>query len=102
MEKIPFTLRVAQIEEEEGQSFFEVLSDLAASGESKSSTASMLGLPQTTLCQYLRNVGPPFSEIAWPKKGQSNGFMANVTNNTAARQAARLRNLSLTRHTARS
>jgi hypothetical protein len=86
---------IARVEREEGKSFFGVLLELALSGESKSSAAEMLDIPQTTLCKWLRD-NPQC--IKWPAKNNSNGFKANVMNNTPARQAARLRNLKLTRN----
>lgn len=86
---------IARIEAEEEKPFYEVLKELARGGESKSSAAVMLDLPQTTFCAWLRRQPAIDTEIRWPAKGQSNGFYANVTTNTPARQAARLRNLAL-------
>lgn len=87
---------IMRVEREEGKTFLEVLKELAASGESKSSSAEILEIPQPSLCKWLRNsIDPQVQQIGWPKAGQSNGFMANVLNNTPARQAARLRNLGL-------
>lgn len=86
---------IARVEREEGKPFLAVLKELAAGGESKSSTAEILDIPQTTLCRWLR-INPQC--IKWPAKNSSNGFMSNVRNNTPARQAARLRNLSTTRN----
>lgn len=87
---------IARIENEEGKPFCEVLKEFANSGESRSSTAAMLGLPQTTFCAWLKRQPEIDAEIGWPSKGQTNGFYANVATNTPARQAARLRNLKLT------
>lgn len=83
---------IARVEREERKTFLAVLKELAADGESKSSAAEMLDIPQTTLCRWLR-INP--QRIAWPAKNSSNGFMENVRNNTPARQTARLRNLTL-------
>lgn len=83
---------IARVEQEEGKSFFSVLLELALSGESKSSSAEILDIPQTTLCRWLR-INP--QQINWPAANQSNGARANVMNSTPARQAARLRNLKL-------
>ena len=83
---------IARVEREEGKPFLAILKELAADGESKSSAAEILDIPQTTLCRWLR-INPQC--IGWPAKNASNGFMSNVMNNTPARQAARLRNLKL-------
>jgi hypothetical protein len=83
---------IARIESEDGKKFTDILFELAASGESKSSSAEILDIPQTTLCKWLRN-NPQC--IEWPAKNSSNGFMENVRNSTPARQAARLINLKL-------
>lgn len=83
---------IARVEREESKPFLAVLRELAAGGESKSSAAEILDIPQTTLCRWLR-INPQC--IGWPAKNSSNGFMENVRNSTPARQAARLRNLKL-------
>lgn len=83
---------IARVEQENGEPFLTILQDLAAAGESKSSAAGMLDIPQTTFCKWLRD-NP--QNVEWPAKNSSNGFMSNVMNNTPARQAARLRNLKL-------
>lgn len=88
---------IARIEREEGRSFTTVLARLARDGESKSSAATLLDIPQTTFCAWLRRTKDKYVlAISWPAKGQSNGFRGNVETNTPARQAARLRNLALT------
>jgi hypothetical protein len=86
---------INRVEAEEGKTFCEVLKEFAKGGESKSSTATILDLPQTTFCAWLRRQPAINAEISWPAKGQTNGFYANVATNTPARQAARLRNLAL-------
>ena len=89
--------RIMRIEREEDKSFTTVLAQLARNGESKSSAAILLDIPQTTFCAWLRRTKDKYVlAINWPDKGQSNGFRANVETNTPARAAARLRNLSLT------
>lgn len=88
---------IDRVERESGESFITVLARLARDGESKSSTAMLLDIPQTTFCAWLRRTKDKYVlAISWPKKGQSNGFRGNVETNTPARQAARLRNLALT------
>lgn len=85
---------IARVELEEGKPFFDVLKELAESGESKSSAAVLLDIPQTTLCRWLRigqNVA--FLDITWPAKNASNGFYANVKNRTPARLVASNQNL---------
>lgn len=89
---------IERVEREEGKEFAAVLALLANSGESKSSVAELLGIPQTTFCAWLRQTKDKYIlAISWPVKGQSNGFRGNVETNTPARKAARLRNISLTR-----
>jgi hypothetical protein len=86
----PFAGHIAKVEEEEGKPFLEVLRELASEGESKSSSAAILDIPQESLCKWLRNNPQP---VEWPKKNQSTACKANVKNDTPARQAARLQNL---------
>lgn len=89
---------IERIERESSESFTTVLARLACDGESKSSAAMLLDIPQTTFCAWLRRTRDKYVlAISWPVKGQSNGFRGNVETDTPARKAARLRNLSLTR-----
>lgn len=89
---------IERTERESGESFTTILTRLARDGESKSSTAILLDIPQTTFCAWLRRTKDKYIlAINWPVKGTSNGFRGNVETNTPARKEARLRNLSLTR-----
>lgn len=89
---------ISRIERESGENFTAVLVRLARDGESKSSAAVLLDIPQTTFCAWLRRTKDKYIlAISWPVKGQSNGFRGNVETDTPARKAARLRNLLLVR-----
>lgn len=88
---------IDRVEKQEGKLFTAVLYEIAKSGESKSATAELLDIPQTTFCAWVRRLDPHLSDfVSWPAKGKSNGFRGNVETNTPARKAARLRNLALT------
>lgn len=98
MASISMNDHIDRVETQEGKLFIEVLCEMAKSGESKSATAELLDIPQTTFCAWVRRLDPHLSDfVGWPTKGQSNGFRGNVETNTPARKAARLRNLALTR-----
>lgn len=89
---------IDRVEKQEGKLFTAVLYEIAKSGESKSATAELLDIPQTTFCAWVRRLDPHLSDfVGWPAKGKSNGFRGNVETNTPARKAARLQNLALTR-----
>lgn len=89
---------IERVEREEGRGFIAVLLSLAKDGESKSSAAEILDIPQTTLCHWLRKSDSVYVKaIPWPAKGKSNGFRSNVETRTPARLQASLRNIKKTR-----
>jgi len=88
---------IAALEREYGMSFLDILHAYASDGESRTSTAAILGLSYGVMETWHARSVAKGHPIPWPKLGQSNAFKEArlAINATEAQKAARRSNMRI-------